>query len=68
MENKFQKVIHLAAQAGVRQVFNNPDVYFDNNIQGFYNILNNSRITKVKHLISASTSSVYGANKTTVQC
>ena len=63
MENKFQKVIHLAAQAGVRQVFNNPDVYFDNNIQGFYNILNNSRITKVKHLIAASTSSVYGANK-----
>ena len=63
LENKFQKVIHLAAQAGVRQVFNNPDVYFDNNIQGFYNILNNSRITKVKHLIAASTSSVYGANK-----
>lgn len=61
--NKFQKVIHLAAQAGVRHVFKNPDIYFDNNIQGFYNILNNSRLRKVKHLVAASTSSVYGANK-----
>lgn len=61
--NKFDKVIHLAAQAGVRHVRKNPDSYFDNNVLGFYNILEAARVNKIKHLISASTSSVYGINK-----
>lgn len=56
-------VIHLAAQAGVRYSLENPDVYIQSNIVGFYNILEACRCHPVKHLIYASSSSVYGSNK-----
>ena len=59
-ENKYDYVINLAAQAGVRYSITNPDTYFENNISGFYNILEVSKNIKIKHLIFASTSSVYG--------
>lgn len=59
-ENKYDYVINLAAQAGVRYSITNPDTYFENNISGFYNILEVSKKIKIKHLIFASTSSVYG--------
>lgn len=62
---KFEKVIHLAAQAGVRFSISNPDSYIQNNIQGFQNILELSRLYKIKHLVYASSSSVYGLNKKT---
>tara|TARA_B100001964_G_C14251888_1_gene610378 strand:+ start:3461 stop:4438 length:978 start_codon:yes stop_codon:yes gene_type:complete len=62
--NKIDIVIHLAAQAGVRHSVKNPEVYFNNNISGFFNILEAVKNYKVKHLITASTSSVYGNNKT----
>ena len=58
--NKIKIVIHLAAQAGVRHSFKNTDNYFDSNILGFYNILKITRDLKLKHLLYASTSSVYG--------
>ena len=61
--HKFKYVINLAAQAGVRYSLTNPQSYVDNNITGFLNILENSKIYKVKHLLYASSSSVYGANK-----
>lgn len=61
--NKIDYVINLAAQAGVRYSIENPDVYIDSNIIGFYNILELCRHYPVKHLIFASSSSVYGANK-----
>jgi UDP-glucuronate 4-epimerase len=57
---KFDKVINLAAQAGVRYSISNPDSYFKSNVIGFYNILKLSAKYKIKHLIYASTSSVYG--------
>jgi UDP-glucuronate 4-epimerase len=57
-------VIHLAAQAGVRYSIENPDTYINSNIIGFYNILEACRHYPVEHLIYASSSSVYGANKT----
>ncbi len=57
---KFYKVVNLAAQAGVRYSILNPDSYFKSNIIGFYNILKLSAKYKVRHLIYASTSSVYG--------
>jgi len=60
--NNFHTVINLAAQAGVRYSLKNPDAYFNSNLKGFFNILEGCRIFKIKHLISASTSSVYGAN------
>lgn len=53
-------VIHLAAQAGVRYSFINPDAYIESNILGFYNILEACKIFKPKHLLFASSSSVYG--------
>jgi len=56
-------VINLAAQAGVRYSIENPDVYIDSNINGFFNILEACRNYPVDHLIYASSSSVYGANK-----
>jgi UDP-glucuronate 4-epimerase len=56
-------VIHLAAQAGVRYSIESPRVYLDSNIIGTYNIIEISHKLKVKHLIMASSSSVYGANK-----
>lgn len=61
--NKIDYVINLAAQAGVRYSIENPDVYIDSNIIGFYNILELCRHYPVKHLIFASSSSVYKANK-----
>ncbi len=57
-----EKVVHLAAQAGVRYSLENPSVYIDSNLVGFGNILEGCRHTKVKHLVFASSSSVYGAN------
>ena len=60
---KFDIVLNLAAQAGVRYSIENPQKYFDSNLIGFFNILEASRIYKIKHLIFASTSSVYGDNK-----
>ena len=59
---KFPRVIHLAAQAGVRYSLTNPDAYIDSNIVGFMNILEGCRHSGVEHLVYASTSSVYGAN------
>jgi UDP-glucuronate 4-epimerase len=56
------KVVNLAAQAGVRYSIENPLAYINSNIVGFANILENCRQYKVKHLVYASTSSVYGAN------
>ncbi|HHT87722.1 MAG TPA: NAD-dependent epimerase/dehydratase family protein [Clostridiales bacterium] len=56
-------VINLAAQAGVRHSIDNPDVYIQSNIIGFYNILEVCRYHPVEHLVYASSSSVYGANK-----
>ena len=61
-ENKFDIVINLAAQAGVRYSIENPDVYIKANIIGFYNILEAVRYNRVEHLIYASSSSVYGGN------
>ena len=58
----FEKVIHLAAQAGVRYSLENPMAYVDSNIVGFTNILEACRAEQCKHLVYASTSSVYGAN------
>jgi len=60
---KFDYVINLAAQAGVRYSIENPDVYVKSNIIGFFNILEACRSYPVKHLIYASSSSVYGDNK-----
>ncbi|MBL8630228.1 MAG: GDP-mannose 4,6-dehydratase [Rhodospirillaceae bacterium] len=57
-------IIHLAAQAGVRYGLENPQSYVDSNLSGFVNILEASRIHKVRHLVFASSSSVYGANQT----
>ncbi len=59
---KIKYIINLAAQAGVRYSIQNPETYFTSNIQGFFNILEVSRINNIKHLIFASTSSVYGNN------
>lgn len=59
---KFDYVINLAAQAGVRYSIDNPDVYIQSNIIGFMNILEACRLYPVKHLVFASSSSVYGAN------
>ncbi|UOA07524.1 NAD-dependent epimerase [Methylobacter sp. S3L5C] len=59
---KFQKVMHLAAQAGVRYSITNPHAYIDSNIIGFINILEGCRHNSVEHLAYASSSSVYGAN------
>lgn len=62
-EQQFDTVIHLAAQAGVRYSIENPHAYIDSNLLGFTNILEGARQTAVKHLVYASSSSVYGANK-----
>ena len=62
-EKKIDVVINLAAQAGVRYSIQNPTAYFDSNVRGFFNILECSRKFKIKHLIFASTSSVYGNSK-----
>ena len=62
-EYKFDVVVNLAAQAGVRYSITNPDVYIESNIIGFYNILEACRQNPVEHLVYASSSSVYGMNK-----
>lgn len=59
---KFERVVHLAAQAGVRYSIENPQAYLDCNIQGFLNILEGCRNNPVAHCVFASSSSVYGAN------
>lgn len=61
-EQQFDKVANLAAQAGVRYSLTNPHAYMDSNIIGFCNILEGCRHNNVKHLVYASSSSVYGAN------
>jgi UDP-glucuronate 4-epimerase len=61
-KQRFDHVIHLAAQAGVRYSLVNPDAYLLSNIVGFYNILDACRTFPVKHLVYASSSSVYGNN------
>ena len=58
-----ERVVHLAAQAGVRYSIENPNAYVDANLVGFMNILEGCRHNKVKHLVYASSSSVYGANE-----
>ena len=62
-EYQFDIVVNLAAQAGVRYSIENPDVYIESNIIGFYNILEACRHNPVQHLVYASSSSVYGGNK-----
>ncbi|MEL0197266.1 MAG: GDP-mannose 4,6-dehydratase, partial [Rhodobiaceae bacterium] len=62
-EEKPDRVIHLAAQAGVRYSIENPHAYIDANLQGFMNILEGCRHNKVEHLVYASSSSVYGGNE-----
>lgn len=60
---QFDYIIHLAAQAGVRYSIENPHAYVDSNVKGFLNILEASKNNKVKHLVYASSSSVYGLNE-----
>ncbi|WP_156498401.1 GDP-mannose 4,6-dehydratase, partial [Oleiphilus sp. HI0079] len=62
-QHKPQRVVNLAAQAGVRYSLENPQAYIDANIVGFTNILEGCRHHKVEHLVYASSSSVYGANE-----
>jgi len=61
-QEKFERVVHLAAQAGVRYSIENPLAYIDSNVVGFANVLEGCRHNGVEHLAYASTSSVYGAN------
>lgn len=60
----FERVVHLAAQAGVRYSLENPHVYVESNVNGFLNVLEGCRHRGVEHLVYASSSSVYGANGT----
>lgn len=62
-QGKFERVAHLAAQAGVRYSLQNPYAYLDSNLVGFLNILEGCRHSQIQHLVYASSSSVYGANK-----
>ena len=64
-EESFEIVVNLAAQAGVRYSIENPYAYIESNIVGFINILEACRINKIKHLVYASSSSVYGGNTKT---
>jgi UDP-glucuronate 4-epimerase len=61
-DHGFKEVVHLAAQAGVRHSLSAPHDYIDSNISGFLNVLEGCRHTRVRHLLYASSSSVYGAN------
>jgi UDP-glucuronate 4-epimerase len=63
VREKFDKVCHLAAQAGVRYSIKHPEAYLQSNIVGFFNILEACRHNGIQHLVYASSSSVYGANK-----
>lgn len=62
-ENNIKKVIHLAAQAGVQNSFDNPKIYVENNIQGIVNLLEVCKDKNIEHFIYSSSSSVYGLNK-----
>jgi UDP-glucuronate 4-epimerase len=62
-EEQFERVIHLAAQAGVRYSIENPMAYIDSNLVGMATILEGCRHNKVQHLVYASSSSVYGMNE-----
>ena len=62
-KEKFDVIFHLAAQAGVRHSIEKPHAYMESNIDGFLNILEGARQNKIKHLIYASSSSVYGINQ-----
>ena len=61
-KERFDRVVHLAAQAGVRYSLKNPHAYIDSNVVGFMNILEGCRHSQVQHLVYASSSSVYGGN------
>lgn len=61
-ENQFDVVVNLGAQAGVRYSLDNPSAYVDSNLVGFVNVLEGCRHNKIKHLVYASSSSVYGMN------
>ena len=63
-EQSFDGVVHLAAQAGVRYSLENPNAYVDSNLVGFMSILEGCRQQSIAHLVFASSSSVYGANRT----
>ena len=63
-DNGFDRVVHLAAQAGVRHSLDHPHDYADSNLTGFLNVLEGCRHSRVQHLVFASSSSVYGANET----
>ena len=62
-ENKFDKIVHLAAQAGVRYSLTHPHVYLKSNVDGTLNLLELAKKFKIKNFIFASSSSVYGGNK-----
>jgi UDP-glucuronate 4-epimerase len=62
-ESRFDRVVHLGAQAGVRYSIENPHAYIDSNIVGFLNVLEGCRHGNIEHLVYASSSSVYGANE-----
>jgi UDP-glucuronate 4-epimerase len=62
---KFDRVIHLAAQAGVRYSLKNPDTYIKTNQMGFFNVIDLTKNHKIPHILYASSSSVYGENKKT---
>lgn len=62
-EERFDRVIHLAAQAGVRYSIDNPHAYADSNLTGFLNVLEGCRHNQIQHLLYASSSSVYGLNR-----
>ena len=62
-KEKYKYIFNLAAQAGVRYSISNPEKYFDSNLTGFFNLIEAARFHKVKHIFSASTSSVYGKSK-----
>ncbi len=64
-DEKFDRVVHLGAQAGVRYSLQNPHAYVDSNLVGFVNILEGCRHNAVQHLVYASSSSVYGGNEKT---
>lgn len=61
-QERFERVVHLAAQAGVRYSLQNPHAYVDSNLVGFVNVLEGCRHSAVQHLVYASSSSVYGGN------
>tara|TARA_R110002049_G_scaffold53711_1_gene149844 strand:- start:943 stop:1950 length:1008 start_codon:yes stop_codon:yes gene_type:complete len=63
VDERFDRVVHLAAQAGVRYSLENPHAYVDSNLVGFTNVLEGCRHARVEHLVYASSSSVYGGNE-----